>query len=171
MLKKDIIKLDQLLKYRNPKEDGFKNSIVWKKKYYEELLDYEYIDTLQDFSILSKGGFIKIISLNTEMIKGGGIIIRIDKDENNRWYALIGIVLKVSNIKYLKKMRRVYFDNNYIFYKSSDKINISENKTKAIKYYLDKYLTEEEIYKYSDEIKKNMEIENLHNTYKKIKKN
>ena len=46
MLNKDRKELDKLLKTRDPKEDGLKNHILWKKKYHENLLDYNYVFVL-----------------------------------------------------------------------------------------------------------------------------
>jgi len=154
MLNKDLIILDKLLKYRNPKQDVVNNINNIKKIYNDKLIDYEYIETLQDFSLLSKGGSIKSISLNNEMINGSGIVIKIDKDIINRWYALLGVIYKKNNIKYIKNISKIYFDNNYIFYKSPNQINMSNKKTNFMKHYLNKFLTQEEIEKYKNELKK-----------------
>lgn len=170
MLRKDSIALDKLLNERqDPKEDGLKNSLLWKKKYREKLLDYNYIHTLQDFSLIAKGGFIKPISIYTEELKSGGIIIKIDK-EDDKWYALLATFSQYKGISYSKKFWKVYFDNNYIFHKPCDKISICDNKTETMLDWRDKFVSKDELYKYTSEIKDNETLEKLYKNYVKQKK-
>ena len=79
MLKKDSHELDKILINRDPKEDGLKNYKIWKKQYKYELLDYNYIHTVEEFSLIGKGGLIRPFSIYTEQILSGGIIIKVEK--------------------------------------------------------------------------------------------
>jgi hypothetical protein len=55
MLKKDSKELDKILMNRDPREDGLINYKKWKKQYKYELLDYNYIHTVEEFSLIGKG--------------------------------------------------------------------------------------------------------------------
>jgi len=169
MLKKDEKELDNLLKNRDPKEDGLKNNILWKKKYNNYLLDYNYIHTLEEFISISKGGFIKPLSIFDEQLKEGGIIIKINKDAGNKWYCLVGIFETHNKIKYNKKIWKIYFDKNYIYYKPPIKISINDDQTELYKNYMDKFISKNELNNYHQENKSNKIVDNLFNYY--VKKN
>ena len=100
--------LNEKLKNIDPREDGLKNYKIWKKKYKIELLDYNYIHTLEEFILLRPGGLIKPVSLMTEEICHGGILINIEKDIKNKWYALLGYFK--NREKGNGKFRRIYVD-------------------------------------------------------------
>lgn len=169
MLKKDKKELDKLLQTRDPKEDGLKNHILWKRKYHENLLDYNYIHTLDEFVSLTVGGLIKPIYIYDEQLKAGGIIIKIEKEEPNKWYCLVGIFDSYNKIKYNKKFWKIYFDKNYIYYKPPNKISINDDKTELYKNYMDKFISKNELTNFKQENKTNELVDNLFNYY--VKKN
>lgn len=169
MFKSDELELDKILANRDPKEDGLKNQKIWKDKYHYELLDYNYVHLIEDFKRFSKGGLIKPISVYNEELKSGGIIIKIDKDDKGKYYALLSIFDKYNKIKYVKKLWKIYFDKYYIFYKSPDKIDINDNKTEAFKDLRDKFISKDELYLYENQLKGNNIVDNFHNKY--VKKN
>ena len=167
MLKDDEIYLNEKLKNRDPKKDGLINYKIWKKKYKIELLDYNYIHTLEEFSLLKNGGLIRPFSLITEEMCYGGILIKIEKDIKNNWYALLGY------FKNRKKDKgyfwRVYFDKYYFFYKNPDKLKIDDMKTEKCNFLLDQFISKEEISNYSKALKSNDIVDGLFGEY--VKKN
>lgn len=167
MLKNDEDYLNEKLKDIDPKEDGLINYKIWKKKYKIELLDYNYIHTLEDFSLLKIGGLIKPFSLKSEEICYGGILIKIEKDIRNKWYALLGYFANRKKDK--GKFWRVYFDKHYFFYKNPDKLRIDEIKTEKGNFLLDQFLSKEEIINYNKSFKSNDIVDKLFGEY--VKKN
>lgn len=168
MFKDDEKILEERLKNRDPKEDGLKNQKVWKKKYKVELLDFAYIHTLEEFSLLSPGGIIRPISLNTEELQMGGILIKVAKDLRNKWYALLGYFQNGKKGK--GTFWRVYFDKNYFFYKYPDKLEIDDLKTEKGTYLLEQFVSKEELGNYSESLKSNVVVDDLFNEYIKKKK-
>jgi hypothetical protein len=159
--------LNEKLKNIDPREDGLKNYKIWKKKYKIELLDYNYIHTLEEFILLKPGGLIKPFSLMTEEICHGGILINIEKDINNKWYALLGYFK--NREKGNGKFRRIYFDIHYFFYKNPDKLKIDDIKTEKGIFLLEQFVSQEEIKNYSESLKSNNVVDGLFNKY--VKKN
>ena len=89
MNKSDRESLDILLKNYNPKADGLIKYKEWKEKYLDELLDFKYIHSIDDFKNLNLGGVIKVITLSNEELKKGGILVKIATDTKNKLYALL----------------------------------------------------------------------------------
>jgi len=166
MLKKDSKELDKILMNRDPREDGLKNYKKWKKEYKYELLDYNYIHTVEEFSLIGKGGLIRPFSIFSEKMLPGGIIIKIEKDSNNKWYTLLGLFFKNEKPKYIK----IYFDKNYIFYKPPDKLKIDENNTESMKCLMEKFVSKDEVSKYETSIKNFNVVDDLRKEYVKNKK-
>ncbi len=76
--------------------------------YPTDLKYYKYIETVEEFSILSLKGSIKYINKYDKKLRNGGLLVKIYKDEKNgKW---IGVIKK-SNKKYY-----INYDSNYIFY-------------------------------------------------------
>jgi hypothetical protein len=163
MFKDDEKLLNERLKNRDPKEDGLKNYKIWKKKYKLELLDYNYVHTLEEFSLLKTGGLIRPFSLMTEEICNGGILIKIEKDYKNKWYGLLGYFENGKKGKGV--FWRIYFDKYYIFYKNSDKLKIDDIKTERGNYLMDQFISKEEINNFSEAMKPNEFIDNLFKEY------
>jgi hypothetical protein len=83
-----------------------------QKKYKNELLDYNLINSLAEFSTLQLKGTIRYINKYSEQLRYGGLLIKIyNKKFTDDWYA---IILKPNNKRY-----NVPFNNNYIFYKKT----------------------------------------------------
>jgi hypothetical protein len=121
MNKNDKEFLNKLLENHNPKSDGISKAKEWKKKFKEDLIDFTYIHTIDEFIKLGLGGVMKIITLSNEDLKKGGILVKISKDiKNNKWFALLSIPKK----RYIWK---VYFDTNYIFYRVPYNVYISDD--------------------------------------------
>jgi len=85
-------------------------------KYENELDTYNYIETVDDFSVLTLRGSMKYINKYDKELRNGGLLIKIFKN-NEEW---IGVIKKSLDKKYYVK-----FSKNYIFYK--------ENKNKLFK--------------------------------------
>jgi hypothetical protein len=155
-----------MLMNRDPREDGLTNYKKWKKEYKYELLDYNYVHKLEEFSIIAKGGLIRPFSIFSEKMLPGGIVIKIDKDTKNKWYALLGLFFKNEKPKYIK----IYFDKNYIFYKPPDKLQIDENNTETMKCLMEKFVSKDEVNKYETSIKNFNLVDDLRKEYVKNKK-
>ncbi len=168
MLKDDEKLLEERLRNRDPREDGLKNNKSWKKKYKMELLDYNYIHTLEEFSLLSPGGLIRPISMRNEELLNGGILIKVTKDITNKWFALLGYFENKNKAK--GKFWRVYFDKNYFFFKNPDKLNIDDLKTERGTFLLEHFVSKEEIGNFTESMKPNKVVDNLFNEYNKNKK-
>lgn len=147
MKKEDLEALDEILKHRDPKEDALTKVSEWKEQYYYELMDYSHIHTLDEFKNISKGRIIKVINIQDETLRAGGIIYDIKQNKKNKWYALVGNPSK----NYIWK---IYFNENYIFIKADYKNQNSETFRDSIS----KFITPEEKEKYT---KKNYLVENL----------
>ena len=75
-------------------------------QYEDKLIDYDYIDTLEKFSLLRLRGSLKYINKYDKKLRNGGLLIKIYK-KDNKWFCVI---------KKLDKKYYVSFDGNYIFY-------------------------------------------------------
>jgi hypothetical protein len=82
------------------------------KKYKSELEGYEYIESLDMFSTLSLKGSMKYVNKFDGELRYGGLLIKIYKNTNNIWTAII------KNIKGQKYY--VSFNSNYIFYRKTN---------------------------------------------------
>jgi hypothetical protein len=117
MVDKNILKqsLNDRLKEIDEFVDSFLpnttiNNIINK---YKSVLDgYEYIESVDMFSTLSLKGSMKYVNKFDGDLRYGGLLIKIYKKENNKWYAVI------KNIKGRKYY--VSFDANYIFYRKTN---------------------------------------------------
>lgn len=74
--------------------------------YKEELTGYDYIDSVERFSVLKLKGSLRYIGKYDKKLRKGGLLVKIYKKED-KWY---GIILK-ANKKY-----HVSYDRNYIYY-------------------------------------------------------
>ena len=89
------------------------NDII--KEYKNDLEYYEYIDTVENFSLLSLKGSMKYINKYDKKIRSGGLLVKIYKNYNNNWF---GIIKKINGKKY-----HISYNNNYIFYlKTKDEL-------------------------------------------------
>jgi len=77
------------------------------EKYSDQLYDYNYIKTVDDFSILPCKGSLKYINKYDKQLRNGGLCVKIFKKDDD-W---IAIIKKINNKKYY-----VSFKKNYIFY-------------------------------------------------------
>jgi hypothetical protein len=159
MKKDDLNSLEKLLAEREPKSDIYDKLNYWKELYYNELLDYKYIHTIEELQVLKLGGVIKIISLRDEKLKKGGILLNLTTDFKGKWYALIGI-------KEQKKYRKIYFDLNYFFYRDPYGTYKCDSKTQKMKDYLNKFVTQDEVLTITKSSKSNNIINNLFDEYK-----
>lgn len=124
MVDKNILK--QCLNDRLKEIDEFVDSFLPNSpinnimtKYKNELDGYEYIESIDMFSILSLKGSMKYINKFDNQLRSGGLLIKIYKKEDNKWTAVI------KNIKGQKYY--VSFNSNYIFYrktKSEERIDL-----------------------------------------------
>ena len=80
------------------------------KKYSYELQDYDYIDSVELFSILTLKGSMKYINRYDKKIRTGGLLIKIYQ-KKGLWYAIIKSALG--------KKFYISFNLNYIFYTES----------------------------------------------------
>jgi len=118
---------NRLTLINNLVDDIVKNDIIYdiKTKYNEELDEYEYIDTIQKFSLLSLKGSLKYVNKYDGKLRYGGLLIKI-YFYNNKYYALI----KKNNGKKYK----ISFNSNYIFY--------LKNKNDILKKYLECFISD-----------------------------
>ena len=102
---------------------------IFKKKYNNELEDYEYVKTIDEFYQLKLGGYIRYFNLNDEF-RWGGILLRVyyDKKKNRN-------LMVLTNKRYKRYV--VSFDNNYIFYRKHR--TQSDNYRNLFLSFLDKY--------------------------------
>lgn len=94
------------------------------KKYEPELKDFDYIDTLDKFSLLSLKGTMRYINKNDKKLRTGGLLVKIYK-KNNKWYA---------KIKQYNKFYDISYESNYIFYLN--------NKSNLLRQWADLFITE-----------------------------
>jgi hypothetical protein len=160
MKKDDLESLNLLLKSRDPKLDAFNKMNGWKEQYYEELLDYKYIHSLDEFIKLRKGGIIKIISMKNEILKKGGIILDIKKNNKNKYYALVGITNR--NILW-----KIYFDDNYIFFREQYSIYKNNQSSDNFKHFISKFIPQTDSNEYEFENRPNKNVEYLLKEYSK----
>ena len=145
MNKNDKESLNKLLENYNPKSDGLIKSKEWKKTYKNELIDFTYINTLEDFKKMGLGGVVRVFTLANDELKKGGILVKV-ANENNKWYAL----LSIPKLRYIWK---IYFDNNYVFYRVPYNVYISDDTTDAFKNILDKFVNKDEVEFYTESAK------------------
>jgi len=163
MKKDDLDFLNKMLKHRDPKIDAFEKKDIWYQTYEEELLDYKYIHTIDEFKTMSKGGIIKVISLKDEKLKKGGVILDIKKNNKNKWYVLVGITNR--NILW-----KIYFDDNYVFFREQFTIYKSNENSKWMRNIIGKFIPISEATKESTGIKSKPLLEELHEKYVLSKK-
>ena len=160
MKKEDMNFLDSLLKQReDPKKLALIGSI--KNKYSTELEDFNYIHDLEEFKKLKNGGIIKPVNLQHDELKKGGVLIKIGND-NNKWYALIGLLNR-------KIFWRIYFHNNYIYYREPYSTYKTNDKTERFLNAMNHFIPLEEQPKYKEQIKSNQLVDELYKSYVKKK--
>jgi len=160
MNSKDKESLNKLLENYDPKSDGLLKYKEWKKKYSDELVDFKYIHSKEEFQKLTLGGVIRVISLSNEELKAGGILVKIGIDDKKKLYGLLSIPKK----NYIWK---VYFNYNYIFYRMHYNSYINDDKTDAFKNVLSKFVSKDEIEQYTTEDTRDAQLNDLINRYKK----
>ena len=96
-------------------------------QYQDKLIDYDYIETVEQFSLLRLKGSLKYINKYDKQLRNGGLLIKIYKREN-KWYCVI---------KKLDKKYYVSFDANYIFY-LENKDNLIRNWAESFINHYDK---------------------------------
>lgn len=80
------------------------------KNFSFELQDYDYIDSVEAFSLLTLKGSMKYINRYDKKIRTGGLLVKI-YEKKGLWYAVIKSALG--------KKYYVSFNLNYIFYTES----------------------------------------------------
>ena len=100
------------------------------KKYESDLTDFEYIDTVEKFSLLTLKGNMKYINKYDKKLRSGGVLAKIFQ-ENNKWYAYI---------RQGEKLYKISFNSNYIFYVA--------HKEDLIRNFADLFITDYENGKY-----------------------
>jgi len=100
------------------------------KKYESILADFEYIDTVEKFSLLTLKGNMKYINKYDKKLRSGGVLAKIFQ-ENNKWYAYI---------RQGEKLYKISFNSNYIFYVA--------HKEDLIRNFADLFITDYENGKY-----------------------
>ncbi len=99
------------------KPNDYINTLI--KANSSELKHYKYIETVEEFSLLTLRGSMKYISKYDKKLRVGGLLVKIYKNfENNKWCG----VIKKSNKKYY-----ICFDSNYIFYMATQDERLSES--------------------------------------------
>jgi hypothetical protein len=94
------------------------------QKYESDLKDFDYIDTVEKFSILSLNGIMRYINKSDKKMRTGGLLVKIYK-KDNKWYA---------KLKQYDKFYDISYDSNYIFYLN--------NKSNLIRQWADLFVTE-----------------------------
>jgi len=87
------------------KPNDYINTLI--NTYSTELKHFKYIETVEEFSLLTLCGSMKYINKYDKKLRSGGLLVKIYKNNENKW---IGVIKK------LKKMYYISFDSNYIFY-------------------------------------------------------
>jgi len=94
------------------------------QKYETELRDFDYIDTVEKFSILHLKGTMRYINKTDKKLRTGGLLVKIFM-KDNKWYA---------KIKQYNKFYDISYNSNYIFY-----VN---NKSNLLRQWADLFVTE-----------------------------
>lgn len=94
------------------------------RKYESDLKDFDYIDTVEKFSILSLKGTMRYINKTDKKLRSGGLLVKIYQ-KNNKWYA---------KIKQYDKFYDISYNSNYIFYLN--------NKSNLLRQWADLFVTE-----------------------------
>jgi cyclopropane fatty-acyl-phospholipid synthase-like methyltransferase len=94
------------------------------KKYETDLQDFDYIDTVEKFSILSLKGTMRYINKIDKKLRTGGLLVKIFM-KDKKWYA---------KIKQYDKFYDISYNSNYIFYLN--------NKSNLIRQWADLFVTE-----------------------------
>ena len=93
----------------NIKPNDYINEII--KKFKSDLKHFKYIETVEEFSLLTLRGSMRYINKYDKKLRTGGLLVKIYKNEQNKkWY---GVIMKS------KKMYYISFESNYIFYMAS----------------------------------------------------
>jgi len=93
----------------NIKPDDYINEII--KQFKSDLTHFKYIETVEEFSLLTLRGSMRYINKFDKKLRTGGLLVKIYKNEQNKkWY---GVIMKS------KKMYYISFESNYIFYMAS----------------------------------------------------
>ena len=149
MYMKDLEKLNNILHDYKPNIISHKEL---KKKYKNELQDYNIIDNLEDFININKGCSIKPIKKSSEELQKGGVVVKVDKNINNKWFVLI-------TLPKLNYFWRVYFDDNHIFIRTPNKYrNLFES-----------FISKEDVKKYNVKSNINDITSTIMDKYKKKK--
>jgi cyclopropane fatty-acyl-phospholipid synthase-like methyltransferase len=88
------------------------------------LKDFDYIDTIEKFSILPYKGTMKYINKTDKKLRSGGLLVKIYQ-RDNKWYA---------KIKQYDKFYDISYNSNYIFY--------LKNKDGLLRDWADLFVTE-----------------------------
>jgi cyclopropane fatty-acyl-phospholipid synthase-like methyltransferase len=94
------------------------------QKYEADLRDFDYIDTIEKFSVLPYKGIMRYINKNDKKLRSGGLLVKIYQ-KNNKWYA---------KIKQYEKFYDISYNSNYIFY--------LKNKDGLLRDWADLFVTE-----------------------------
>jgi cyclopropane fatty-acyl-phospholipid synthase-like methyltransferase len=94
------------------------------RKYESDLKDFDYIDTVEKFSILSLKGTMRYINKTDKKLRSGGLLVKIYQ-KDNKWYA---------KIKQYDNFYDISYNSNYIFY-----VN---NKSTLLRQWADLFVTE-----------------------------
>lgn len=106
----------------NAKPNDYINELI--KQYASEIKHYKYIETVEEFSILTLTGSMKYINKYDKKLRAGGLLVKIYKNEQNKkWYGVI---------KKLNKKYYISFEGNYIFYM----VNQEERLTESMKCFI-----------------------------------
>ena len=113
-------------------DNNIPNSIILLiKKFSNNLENYKYIESVEEFSLLKLRGSFKYINKYDGNLRSGGLLIKIYKKDNN-WY---GIIKQISG-----KIYHVSFNSNHIFY--------IESKSESLRNWANYFITDYEKGKY-----------------------
>lgn len=122
MLKKRLKDIDKWLESNYKSENEYllklkKKEEKWRTKYTEELKEYIFIPTQDDFKkYVKKGGYIRYVNLKGEL-KWGGIFVNLVQGKRT-------IKINLQNKTYKRWL--ISWNKNYIFYRphrtSNDKL-------------------------------------------------
>lgn len=94
------------------------------RKYEADLKDFDYIDTIEKFSVLPYKGIMRYINKTDKKLRSGGLLVKIYQ-KDNKWYA---------KIKQYDKFYDISYNSNYIFY--------LKNKDGLLRDWADLFVTE-----------------------------